>query len=252
MSRLPAAFFIAASLNTMSAVEIFAQSDALRLAESFESGKRYQAELSVEMAGTISMPGEKDKPVKSVRMQGASTIRYAERVMPPDDDRSAKVVRQYRELNFLRTIGDREQKADVRASVRRMVVLRNSAGAKVPFSPDGPLTWGEIDAVRTDLFLPVLIPGLLPGKEVKPGDDWPVATAAVTDLTEMDKVLEGGLKVKFVSVVNLGGKKMARLALSGTVTGVTEDGPNRQTLDGTAYFDIDAGMFVRFAIDGTS
>src|SRR5262245_61668904 len=108
MSRFPALFWLAALVNTMSAVGVFAQGDSIRLAESFESGKRYQAELSVEMAGQISMPGEKDKPAKSVRMQGASTIRYAERVMPPDDDRSAKVVRQYRELNFLRTIGDRE------------------------------------------------------------------------------------------------------------------------------------------------
>jgi hypothetical protein len=235
----------------MSAAAVSAQVDTYRLAEGFDSGKRYLVELKVEMAGQVTVPGEKDKPGKSVQTAGASTIRYAERVLPPDDDKSARVLRQYGELNFQRVIGDREQKADVRASVRRMVVMRNPAGVKVPFSPDGPLTWGEIDAVRTDLFVPVLVPGLLPNKEVKPGDDWPVGPGAVADLTEMEKVTDGGLKMKFVSVVHIGGKRMARLALSGTVAGVTEDGPTRQTLDGTLYFDLDAGLLSHFTLDGT-
>jgi hypothetical protein len=235
----------------MSAAAVSAQADTYRLTESFDPGRRYLVELTVEMAGQVTVPGEKDKPGKSVQTAGASTIRYAERVLPADEDRTARVLRQYGELNFQRVIGDREQKADVRASVRRMVVMRNPVGVKVPFSPDGPLTWGEIDAVRTDLFLPVLIPGLLPTKEVKPGDDWPVGPTAIADLTEMEKVNEGGLKVKFVSVVTVGGKRMARLALSGTVTGVTEDGPTRQTLDGTLFFDLDAGLLAHFTLDGS-
>ncbi|HEY2783850.1 MAG TPA: hypothetical protein VGJ05_02645 [Fimbriiglobus sp.] len=202
------------------------------------------------MSGQVNAPAGIGQPAKTVQTSGSSAISYAERVLPSDADRSSKVLRQYRELNFLRVVGDREQKADVRLSVRRMVVMRNTAGVKVPFSPDGPLTWGEIDAVRTDLFVPVLVGGLLPVKDVKPGDDWPVAVAAVTDLTEMGKIVEGGLKLKFVSVVNLNGKKLARLALTGTVTGVTEDGPSRQTLEGTAYFDLDAALLSHLSLNG--
>lgn len=243
--------WIALGMFAMSVGNICAQGETVKLAEPFDSGKRYQVEIKVEMAGQVTLPAGKDQPAKNVPTVGASTIRYAERVLQADEESAARVIRQYQELNFLRTIGDREQKADVRASVRRMVVMRNTAGAKVPFSPDGPLTWGEIDAVRTDLFLPVTLPGLLPKKEVRPGDEWPVAPEAVTDLTEMDKIADGGLKLKLVSVVSLGGKKMARLALSGTVTGITEDGPSRQTLEGTAYFDLDAAMLSHFALTGT-
>jgi hypothetical protein len=251
MSRTSAPFWIAILVSAMSVDKLSAQSDMYRLAEVFDPGKRYRVEVKVEMAGEVAVPGTKEQPAKSVRTVGASLSSYAERVLPADEDRAARVVRLYRELNFQRVIGDREQKADVRASVRRMVVMRNPAGAKVPFSPDGPFTWGEIDAVRTDLFIPVLVPGLLPGKDVTPGDDWPVAAAAVTDLTEMEKIVDGGLKMKFVSTVTVGGKKMARLALSGTVTGITEDGPCRDTLDGTAYFDLDAGMLTHFSLNGT-
>ena len=42
-----------------------------------------------------------------------------------------------------------------------MVVIK-AGERKAPFSPDGPLTWGEIDVVRTDVFNPALVPGLLP------------------------------------------------------------------------------------------
>jgi hypothetical protein len=251
MNRSIALFWTAIFLPAMSAGKISAQPDTYRLAESFDGEKRYRVEVKVEMAGQMTVPATKDQAARSVRTVGASISSYSERVLAPDDDRSARVIRQYKELNFQRMIGDRDQKADVRASVRRMVVMRNPAGVKVPFSPDGPFTWGEIDAIRTDLFVPVLVPGLLPGKEVRPGDTWPIAAAAVTDLTEMEKVAEGGLTMKFVSVVTVNGKKMARLTLSGKVTGVTEDGPCRDSLDGTAYFDLDAGMLSHFSLDGT-
>ena len=53
-----------------------------------------------------------------------------------------------------RKMGDDPQESTLRPGVRRLVVLR-SRSAKVPFSPDGPLTWGEIDLIRTDVFNPV-------------------------------------------------------------------------------------------------
>ena len=71
---------------------------------------------------------------------------------------------------------------------------------EVPFSPDGPLTWGEIDVVRTDVFNPALIPGLLPPNAVKPGATWKAAAATVAELTDMEKVEEGAITVEFVGL----------------------------------------------------
>jgi hypothetical protein len=47
------------------------------------------------------------------------------------------------------------------------------------------------------------------------------------------------------------GKSLARLKISGTVRGVNEDGPNRQKLEGTAYFDLDASVLTYLSVRGT-
>ena len=47
------------------------------------------------------------------------------------------------------------------------------------------------------------------------------------------------------------GKQLARLKIIGTVRGVNEDGPNRQKLEGTAYFDLDAGILTYLSVRGT-
>jgi hypothetical protein len=49
----------------------------------------------------------------------------------------------------------------------------------------------------------------------------------------------------------LNNRKVARLRISGTVRGVNEDGPNRQKLDGTAYFDLDANVLIYLSLKAT-
>jgi hypothetical protein len=67
----------------------------------------------------------------------------------------------------------------------------------------------------------------------------------------MEKVEEGELTVKFVGPTTANGRRVARLELAGTVRGVNEDGPNRQKLDGTAYFDLEANLLTYLSIKGT-
>jgi hypothetical protein len=205
----------------------------------------------VKVTGKLALPSsEKGKAAQPVTIAGASKLVYEERVLKPDDAALLKTVRAYREVEFDRTIGEVKQDAGIRPSVRRMIVIR-SGQRKAPFSPDGPLTWGEIDVVRTDVFVPALVPGLLPTGAVKPGQSWTASAAAVSELTDMEKVEDGALKVELVGVTKVGEKRMARLKLSGTVRGVNEDGPNRQKIDGTAYFDLDGGLLTYLSVKGT-
>src|SRR5688500_13345910 len=127
-------------------------------AERFDPAEAYRVELKVRLAGRLAVPREPGKPPQVLPMSGESTVTYDERVLPADEPRTARVVRAYREVEFARTAGGKDQKAEVRPAVRRMVVLRSERGKKAPFSLDGPLTWGEIDVVRTDVFSPALVP----------------------------------------------------------------------------------------------
>src|SRR5439155_13550580 len=85
----------------------------------------------------------------------------------------------------------------------------------------------------------------------RPGRTWTATAAAVAELTDMERVEQGELTVEFVGETTVQGRKVARLKLTGTVRGVNEDGPNRQKLDGTAYFDLEAKLLTYLSIRGT-
>ena len=229
----------------------FAADPPLKLAEKFDGPTVYRVDLRVSISGKLSVPVGANLPPKAVSLTGSSKLVYDERPLSGEDAGGRKLVRAYREVEFDRTIGDQEQKAGIREGVRRMVVMRSDTGRKAPFSPDGPLTFGEIDVVKNDLFCPTLIPGLLPGKEVKPGDTWKATPAAVQDLTDLDTVESGELTVEYVGVVQVSGRRHAKLTVGGNVKGLNEDGPNRQKLDGMAYFDLEGERLSYLKLTGT-
>ena len=224
--------------------------DAVRLVEKFDPASPYRVELKVTMSGRLTLPAKKGQPAEAVAIEGNSTLTYDERPLTADEPKTDKAIRAYRGIDFKRTIGDKEQKASIREGVRRMVVLRSEKGKKAPFSPDGPLLWSEIDVVKHDIFTPVLVAGLLSKDDVKPGDKWTANAAAIAELTDLDTLDEGGIAVEFASVVTLNQRKLAKLAITGTVRGTNEDGPTRQKLDGTAYFDLEAGRLTYLKLNG--
>lgn len=227
-----------------------AAQESVRMSEPFTPDKRYKVELRVELNGRMAVPDGKDKPPRIVPVTGTSTLNYDERILPPDDRDAEKVIRLYRTVEFRRTVGGVDQQAGIRTAVRRMVVLRSAKG-KAPFSPDGPLTWGEIDVVRTDVFSPALVTGVLPDKAVRPGDSWPLSADAVRELTDMDKVDAGGFTATFVGVVRLDNREFARLGFVGTVKGVDDVGPGKHTIEGTGYFSLGDGMLTRLSLKAT-
>lgn len=223
---------------------------AIQLQEAFKSGHCYQVDVQVKITGKLALPAEKGKLPQLVPIEGVSHLVYDERILEPDEANSQKAIRAYREIEFKRLVGGANQDAGIRPSVRRMVIIRKDE-RRAPFSPDGPLTWGEIDVVRTDVFNPAVIPGLLPAKSVKPGDTWKASAASVAELTDMEKVDEGGLTVEFTGRTTLVGTPAAKLRITGTVRGVNEDGPNRQKIEGTAYVNLEAGLVSYLSIKGT-
>ena len=224
--------------------------EMVKLSESFPTGTAVKVDVIVRLNGRLSVPAEKGKDPQLMSISGSSRVIYEERVLPTDESASLKTVRSYRDVNFQRTLGTSKQEAGIRQSVRRMVVIK-SENRRAPFSPDGPLTWGEIDVVRTDVFIPVAIPGLLPTTEVRKGQSWKASAAAVSELTDMEKVESGDITVEFEGVTEIEKKRCARLKISGIVRGVNEDGPNQQKLEGNAFFDLDANLLSYLSLRGT-
>src|SRR5262245_29207131 len=140
-------------------------SQSVKFAEPIGVGYMYHVSCRVNISGRLAVPEDKGQ-AKDLVVVGSSAIEYDERILVEKDRKVDRTLRCYRRMDFDRKVGDQMQQNTLRPDVRRMVILRQNQ-YEVPFSPDGPLTWSEIDLVRTDVFTPALV-GLLPKNPVAP------------------------------------------------------------------------------------
>jgi hypothetical protein len=212
--------------------------EAVRLQERFAAGYQYHVRARVDLSGTLTLPAGEGRPKpRQVSLRGDSALDYHERVLTVNaEGQVSKTLRICTRMDFRRTVAEQLQETSLRPAVRRLVLLRNG-NTEVPFSPDGPLTWGEIDQVRTDVFTPALA-GLLPATEVKVGEHWKATTDAIQELTDLEKIEDGSLECRLERIDTTAKGRQARIAFTGTVRGTNEDGPNRQKLTGYLLFDL--------------
>jgi hypothetical protein len=225
--------------------------EPIALQEHFPPGYQYHVSTRVDLSGSLALPAEKGQSAsKSLTITGDSAIEYDERILTRGaDGQVQKTARVYRRIDFQRKVGDRPQENTIRPEVRRLIVLRHK-NAEVPFSPDGPLMWGEIDLVRTDVFTPALI-GLLPEKPVRVGERWTAANPAIAELTDLEG-LAGQVDCRLEQLTTVQERRYARIAFAGTVRGTNEDGPNRQQLDGYLFFDLESHHISYLYLKGVS
>jgi hypothetical protein len=224
--------------------------ESIRLQEKIAVGNLYQVKCRVEITGKLSLPPNKDNPTgQQLLIEGGSAIDYDERILLEKNGKVDRTVRNYRKMDFTRKVGEQNQQSSLRSEVRCQVIMRHNQ-FEVPFSPFGPLTWGEIDLVRTDVFTPALS-GLLPPGQVTSGDRWPAENPAVQELTDLEQILQGKLLCKFEGQTTLAQRRLARVGFEGEVKGVGEDGPTRHELEGYFFFDLESQHLSYLYVRGT-
>lgn len=227
------------------------QPKSLVLRESLQEGVAYRVETTVRLQGRLSVPGSKAGEQREAVLRGEGRMAYTERILTPwAKEGGIRTVRKYHEVMMRRTADDNVQEATIRPGVRRLVMLAQQ-GQRAPFSPDGPLTWNELDLVRTDPFLPAVLPGLLSSQPVSPGDSWKATTLAVRELTDLDTITAGELRVELIGPAQVQGKPLWRLRLSGEVRGNNADGRHVHRLEGTIYYDAGWPGVVYLSLKGT-
>jgi len=225
--------------------------EPIRMRETFSAGGQYHVAVREQASGELRLPAEGDKPAPPpLKVHGRGAQEYDERILDAGsaDNPAPRTLRIYRRVELERTVDEQAQDSTLRAVVRRLVILRNGH-REVPFSPDGPLTWGEVHLISKDVFTPALAAALLPERAVVPGDRWTAKPGAAEELTDLEQI-EGGLECKFAEVTTLASRRLARVDFTGTVRGVSEDGPSRQTLDGFYYFDLESSHLSYLSLKG--
>jgi hypothetical protein len=242
---------LALTVTAISLVTASAQGqETFRLSESLPPGTQYSVSCRVEVSGSLALPPEKGQTgAKTLQVKGTSIVDYNERILTLNTQHQVKsTARMYRKLEFQRKVGDQTQASTLRPEVHRLVILRHNQ-VEVPFSPDGPMTWNEMDLIRTDVFTPALT-GLLPLQSVRVNDRWKAEPFAVQELTDLDKIEEGTVTCRFDELATQNGRRQARVSFSGAVRGVGEDGPTRHTLDGYFLFDLQSNYISYLSVRG--
>ena len=225
--------------------------EPIRLTEHFGKDAQYHVRCQVEIAGELTLPaGANQAKPKMIKVTGKSAIQYDERILHVTAERQVdRTVRFYRQLEFDRKIGDEEQHSKLRPEVHRLVILRHKQ-YEVPFCPTGPLTVGEIELVRTDVFAPALH-GLFPAEPVRVGDSWQADRVAIQELTDLEKIEKADFKCTFEKITTLLGRRIAHVQFEGKVQGVGEDGTALHELRGSYYFELDANFLSYVYVKGT-
>jgi len=223
--------------------------DTYRIAESFVKDTQYHVACQVEITGTLSAPADKST-TKSLKIAGKSAIQYDERILQLRPDRQVeRSVRWYRQLEFERKVGDEDQHSKLRSEAHRLVILRTKQ-VEVPFCPTSPLLWGELELVRTDVFVPAL-QGLFPRNAVRVGERWRADNIAIQELTDVEKIDQADFTCTLDKVTTLLGRRTAHVNFEGKVRGIGEDGNALHELRGSYYFDLDANFLSYLYVKGT-
>src|SRR5262245_22086542 len=87
-----------------------ALAEAVRLREPFPVGHEVHVQVRVELSGAMTIPEEKGKPGKTVKINGSSNIAYDERVLSEKAGEVTKTARVYAKLDFQRALAGQDQK----------------------------------------------------------------------------------------------------------------------------------------------
>jgi hypothetical protein len=223
--------------------------EPVKLVEKAKPDSEFRVISSSSIDGYLLAPVATDKPPERINVRGKSTIDYAERILKADPrEADHKTLRVYEKIEFRKTAGDRTDEMTLRPAVRALVMMKRG-DKKLPFSPDGPLMWGELDLVRRDFMVSALA-GLLPDRAVRPGETWTASRGSAVELTDMEEIESGELTCKLERVTANGARTTAEVTFSGTLAGVDEDGRSRHKLTGKLLVDLTAECICFLKVDG--
>lgn len=199
-------------------------------------GDTYRVSTKSTLKGYLELPDPKTNQPRRIAIDGTARVVYRERALRADAaGQIDRVFRVYDLVDYQRKVDDQQQEAKLRDAVRR-VALHRRDGAAVPYSPDGPLQWTEIDLIRTHIYAP-LLDGFLGNGPLKEGATWDAGKSAVAELTGLQPLESGVAACSYNGTVEFQGKRLGQIAFTGTVVGRTDEGRSRNTINGAAYID---------------
>lgn len=187
----------------------------------------------------LTEAGSKAAPPVKHPFKAVGNFLYEERIL---DHQRRQAVRYYQQASAQVSVDQRPKNLDLRES-RRYVTVDPLDKTDQFVSFQGPLTRDELELVE----LPGgshIIDSLLPGREVKVGESWPVEDTTVARLLNLNTVNANDVEVKLLAIEG----DQAKLELAGKVLGGLHGVSTEVRLKGKLTFDTQAQTLTWLAL----
>ena len=224
-------FRFLAALGCLGLAVGFAAAQTAYLGETTAAGDCFEVDLALNVTGKLKV--DRGGRLEPLPLTAAAKHRFVERTDSPDARGAVgKVLRKYSEAKSeSRTAGEtakRELAAD-----RTLIVAQRTTAGTLHYCPDGPLTREELE-LTAEHFDTLCLPGLMPNKDVKVGDVWPVGPEATQQACLLDGLIKSDLNGTITTVT----ADAITFTIAGPVEGVENGAQAKIAVTATGKFSL--------------
>lgn len=200
------------------------------LSEAAKPGENFRITLETGLSGTMKV--SQDGKETAIKLAAKNDHVILERVLQAENGLIRKTARFYETAACTAQIGDENIRRGLRDD-RRFVVAQRLGDELLCYSPAGPMTRTELEAV-SEHFDTLYINAILPGKEVAIEDSWKISNAATQALCLLDGLISHDLRGKLTEVKN----GNAIIVIEGKVVGIELGASVKLDIKATAKYDL--------------
>lgn len=216
------------------AVAVPALAQPVKLGEAVRPGDHFRYELQLTVDGKLKV--ERDGKVQAMTLKGDASHKFAERIEAADSaGAGGKAVRYYDLAKSTSSVAGDVSKRELPVDRRLTVAVRTEADT-LHVCPNGPFTREELELVA-EHFDTLVIPTLLPNKELKAGETWSLSNDAAQHACQFDGLVKNELKGTLTDVKD----GVAAFKIEGKAEGVELGATARVTVSATGSFDVARG-----------
>jgi hypothetical protein len=227
------------SLVVALAVTGSVRAQTYKLQEAPLPGSYFDVHLAMDLNGEMRVQKtDKEKPVQvTIKQTATARHEYFERVLDAADGGPAvRTARVYRVAQAAITVGENRSDRTLRPDSRTLIVAHRIGDQLVTFNPreNGQLTREELEL--TQHFDTLAVTGLLPRKEVRTDETWPVPNAIVQALCHLDGLTSHDLECRLEQVKD----NVALISVKGTANGIDTGASVKALVRASCEFDVKA------------
>ena len=221
-----------AIFTTLVLVEASAAADPpYRLEAIAKPGRSQRVKAILEVRGQLKLNAS-GQQVRELPLEVKGELTYDETVLPPSPRYGTRAVRYYDQASAAIRVDDHLQQSTLDDSAR-LVVVQSKGERLTLFSPLIPLTREQLDLIHLQ-GNSILLPRLLPNREVEIGETWQHAPELITPLLGLEAVNKATLN----STLSRVERHTAVIELTGTVSGAVNGVSTEIDLTGKYNFDL--------------